>query len=451
MNIQPLVSDPELRRALDMLRAGEAQIMAKSLPAADHEVAEVQRLADETLARVAWSRLAEPGDGMAGALIHAIGAAGSLRLLIEGATARALAAAVASHGEELANASWKAAIDRWLPRLDQRATLDDIARANHAGIRLLIPESAAWPEALNDLGAHAPTVLWLRGDHSYLAERQLAVVGARAVSSYGAHVTAELVDGVCRAGCAVTSGAAYGVDAVAHRTALATGGITIAVLAGGVDRPYPAAHEALLDQIAERGVVCSEMVPGAAPTRWRFLQRNRLIAALSEATLVTEAGVRSGTINTAGHASELGRALGAVPGPVTSAGSAGCHRLIREYGAALVTNVAEACELMGITLEDNMILGAPGAGGVAGHSSGRSSDRSPASSGSAPREPSLHQRVLDALPLRGSHDLDEIVRRAGVSPREAIATLAELELLNKVTVRETHDTGARKWSLVRRQ
>ena len=132
---------------------------------------------------------------------------------------------------------------------------------------------------------------------------------------------------------------------MAHRAALASDGTTIAFLAGGIDRFYPLGHESLLTRIAQTGAVVSELPCGAAPTKWRFLQRNRLIAAASQATVVLEAGIRSGSLNTAGHAAALGRPLGAVPGPVTSPASAGCHRLLREFDAVCVVDADQMAEL----------------------------------------------------------------------------------------------------------
>ena len=148
-------------------------------------------------------------------------------------------------------------------------------------------------------------------------------------------------------GAVIVSGGAYGIDGAAHRAALGVGGATVALLAGGVDRAYPQGHQQLLRTIAASGAVVSEVPCGTAPTKWRFLSRNRIIAALSDATVVIEAGWRSGSLNTAGHAAALGRPLGAVPGPVTSAASAGCHRLLREYDARCVTTAAEVRELWG--------------------------------------------------------------------------------------------------------
>ncbi|MDF2576486.1 MAG: dprA, partial [Agromyces sp.] len=166
--------------------------------------------------------------------------------------------------------------------------------------------------------------------------RSIALVGARAATGYGEHVTMEASAGLVDRGFAIVSGGAYGIDGMAHRAALASRGVTVAFLAGGVDRFYPLGHEALLARIADTGAVVSELPCGSAPTKWRFLQRNRLIAAAADATVVLEAGMRSGSLNTAGHAAALGRPLGAVPGPVTSPASAGCHRLLREFDAVCV-------------------------------------------------------------------------------------------------------------------
>lgn len=394
---------------------------------------DVEQRCTALLARIAWSRLVEPGDGIAGLLIAAVGAETALRLLIDGHSPRTVRGAASAEGVELDEAQIAEALGRWRPRLDRAATVGDIDRALERGMTTAVPGDAAWPLAAFDgLGVHAPLMLWLRGDRGLLLAPSLSVVGARAATAYGVHVTAEIVDGVGRAGLAIVSGAAYGIDATAHRTALATHAPTVAVLAGGADRHYPAAHDSLLERIAREGLVCAEMVPGSAPTKWRFRQRNRIIAALSAATLVTEAGVRSGTLNTAGHAAEMGRVLGAVPGPVTSAASAGCHKLIREYGAALVTDAREACELLGC--DDRLDL--TSLGGV---------------SGTGDRMPPEHERVLDALPLRGRRGLDDLARRAGMDADEVRGALAELELLGLVRRRETPSDAEPMWALLRPQ
>lgn len=384
-------------------------------------------ISDVLFARVVWSRLIEPGDAVAGALIGALGAPSALDMLAATDAQQQLGRAMRESGVVLPPRTLSAAVARWRPRLDRGATLTDLDRALAAGLRLVAPESPLWPSALNDLGAHAPQLLWMRGDATVLAHPSLAVVGARACTGYGTSVTAELADAAGTAGLAIVSGAAYGIDAVAHRAALATGSATIAILAGGADRAYPAAHASLLDRIAEGGAVCSEMVPGAAPTRWRFLQRNRSIAALAGATLVTEAGTRSGSLNTAGHAAELGRSLGAVPGPVTSATSAGCHRLIREYGATLVSNAHELREFLGLGDAASELLSA-----LAG------------------RQSAVHRRVLDALPLRGSRSAEDVALAAGLTVEEVRGVIAELEMLECVA-RAEDAPGGQRWRLLRRE
>lgn len=393
--------------------------------------------AEALLARIAWTRIAEPGDGSAHELVESLGAWEALQLIASGATAAELHAACGKSSADAVETTprgFDAALKRWRPRLDREATRADIALARRKGLRVLLPGDPLWPHPFTDLGRHAPLALWVRGDPRHLTGRALSVVGARAASGYGSDVTSELAAGAALSGATIVSGAAYGIDAVAHRTALHLELPTVAILAGGADRAYPRAHEELLRAVSRHGTVCSEMPPGAAPTRWRFLMRNRLIAALGTATLVTEAGARSGTLNTAGHASQLGRTVGAVPGPVTSAASAGCHRLIREYGAILVTSVPEVLELIGGPAADQF------EGGAAGES------LSPEF-----RQPATHRRFLDALPLRGSRTLRDAAARAGLDPGEAREAVIELELLGNVARDETPEDGEVRWRLLRRE
>lgn len=304
-------------------------------------------------ARAAWSTLIEPGDRVAGRLIGLFGAERALQFLID----RFRADEIVKESEEFVELESDPAqfeedlaegITRWQPRLNSGDALNAVAHAAKLGAFLVTPEQELWPVGLNDLGMHAPLVLWGRGQYSALEkfENSLAIVGARASTGYGEHVTMETVSAIAEAGVAIVSGAAYGIDGMAHRSALAVGGTTMAFLAGGVDRFYPSGHDALLGRIMESGLVLAEAPCGYAPTKWRFLLRNRLIAASSQATVVMEAGWRSGSLNTANHAATLGRPLGVVPGPVTSASSAGCHRLLREYDAVCVTTASEMLELL---------------------------------------------------------------------------------------------------------
>jgi DNA processing protein len=151
----------------------------------------------------------------------------------------------------------------------------------------------------------------------------------------------QIADGLAGKRCTVISGGGYGIDAAAHTSALAAEGVTVAVLACGPDQVYPSGHQDLLKAIGRNGVIVSEYPPGQRPSRRRFLARNRLIAALSAGTVVVEAAVRSGTMVTARHAQQLERPVMAVPGPVTSVQSSGCHQLIRDGVATCVTSAGE--------------------------------------------------------------------------------------------------------------
>ena len=308
----------------------------------------------EEFSRATWSGISEPGDRVAGMLLRHLGAYRALDLLVTKTPASVIVQELLScvpdgdlDQDELTR-DIRDALERWRPRVKSMDALISLKHAAGIGARLLIPTDTYWPTGLGDLADHAPLALWARGEQSRLMDLDysMSIVGARASTGYGEHVTMEAVTGLVEKEIAIVSGAAYGIDGMAHRSALAAGGMTMAFLAGGVDRFYPSGHDALLMRIVDRGVVLSEVPCGFAPTKWRFLQRNRLIAAASQATVVMEAGWRSGSINTANHAVSLVRPLGVVPGPVTSASSAGCHRLLRESTAICVTSVEEMVELM---------------------------------------------------------------------------------------------------------
>lgn len=242
-------------------------------------------------------------------------------------------------------------VDAYAARL---ATFDldaDSKRTRACGARVVIPGDDEWPVPLDDLGERRPLALWVKGPlmvgslGSLGAQPSVAMVGARAASHYGEHVAAEFAADLAGRGWHVVSGGAYGIDAAAHRGALAVGGSTIAVLANGVDEAYPRGNDALLARIGDEGAVVSELPPGRRPTRAGFLSRNRLIAALGRATVVIEAAMRSGSASTVARAIELGREVCGVPGPITSATSAGVHALLRD-GATLVTEPAHVVELL---------------------------------------------------------------------------------------------------------
>ncbi len=366
--------------------------------------------ARERYATVVWCQLIEPGDSVAGRIIAARGPVASLEAVLA--------------GDDLAEVAPKEAAEarkRWLPRLSAATVAESLATASARGVRLVTRADPEWPMQLDDLGAHAPLCLWVRGDASALPRLQasVAIVGARAASHYGDHVARELAAELAGSGIAVVSGGAYGIDGSAHRAALLAGGLTVALLAGGADRAYPAGHTQLIDDVARRGVVVSEVACGSAPTKWRFLQRNRLIAALSAATVVVEAGWRSGSLNTAGHAATLSRPLGAVPGQITSATSAGTHRLIREYGAQCITSADDVRELLGMT------------GGTDAATAARGTYTGDAT------------RVKDAMSTRVWRDAREIARRAGMVADVVEGILGLLGLDGAV------ERGVEGWRLAR--
>lgn len=370
----------------------------------------------ELFARASWTGIAEPGDSAAGELVAALGAEGALSALVEAWPIARIADAVSATGSDLVAAEIHSALARWTPRLKSGVALVALRQAVRFSVRLLVPGDPVWPSGVDDLGPHAPLALWLRGNDTALAatEHSIALVGARAATGYGEHVAMEASAGLVDRGFAIVSGAAYGIDGMAHRAALASSGQTVAFLAGGVDRFYPSGHDALLARIVDSGAVVSELPCGSPPTKWRFLQRNRLIASASQATIVLEAGWRSGSLNTAGHAVSLGRPVGAMPGPVTSAASAGCHRLIREYTATLVTSAAEMAELV-LGTELSAVLD--------------SEERRPAGN-------STRVRLTDALSLRAPRSVDDLAARSGLSVAEVQAELGALHVDGGVAERE---------------
>lgn len=284
-------------------------------------------LSQERYARAAWSRIAEPSDVVAHRLISAVGPVAALEAVVQRS---------------------ESALDRFRPRLAALDVVRDLEIAAKFDARLLVPGDPQWPAGVDDLAA-PPYCLWVRGpaDLAAVTSRSAAVVGARAATAYGETLAADLGAGLAERGFGVVSGAAFGIDAAAHRGVLAVEGSTVAVLAGGVERAYPAAHKNLIDRIAEQGAVVSEVAPGSSPTKSRFLQRNRLIATMTRGTVVVEAGLRSGSRHTAATASDHSRVVLACPGPVTSPASAGCHEMIRSGQAALVTDAADAAEALG--------------------------------------------------------------------------------------------------------
>lgn len=214
-----------------------------------------------------------------------------------------------------------------------------------SGSQFLTPEDVRWPPKLNDLSA-TPIGLIVKGSIEALQLPSLAIVGTRNPTNYGVRVAGDFAAGFVDREWAIVSGGAYGIDAAAHRGALIAEGVTVAVLAAGIDVNYPGGHAQLFAEIAETGALVSEVMPGVRAIPARFLTRNRLIAALSCATLVVEAAFRSGSLRTARDAAELMRPVMAIPGPITSPTSEGCHRLIGERAAEVVTSVPDAVEFV---------------------------------------------------------------------------------------------------------
>lgn len=374
------------------------------------------------LARAYLSRVAEPGDLLLWRLIARVGPIDAARALRAGRVDDQLLAVTAAR------------------RCDADPEGDLAAAARH-GIRLVVPELPEWPHfaftALERAAErmHAalgtttyrrgmsgdpvpPVALWVQGGGVELATvgiRSAALVGSRSSTSYGEHVAAELGYGLASRDVAVVSGGAYGIDAAAHRAALAAQGPTVLVSAGGLDRPYPAANTALYERVVAAGLVVSESPPGCAPHRLRFLTRNRIIAALATGVVVVEAAARSGAINTAGHARILGRPLMAVPGPVTSAMSAGCHGLLRDdvQPALLITSVTDVLAVVG--------------------AAGEGLDFVPTSTTTDLRAEldgleALSRQVFEGLPARRYATPDEIALRSGVGPLEVVRVLPALDL-----------------------
>ena len=325
---------------------------------------------------------------------------------------------------EAADRIRRSAVEPGLARLTEaRRELDcaagDLEILERRGGRLVTPDDDEWPwlafsafdgpPVRDKPQGRPPLVLWVIGPLRLgdIAERAAAIVGTRAASAYGEHVAADLSAGLAEHDVAIVSGGAYGIDGAAHRAALAADGATVAVLAGGVDVLYPAGHSALLHRIGANGLLVTEYPPGVRPARHRFLTRNRLVAALSRTTVVVEAGLRSGAASTAAWARGLGRVVCAVPGPITSAASAGCHVLLQS-GAELVTRCEEIREIIG--------------------RSGEFAEELPRPASPLDGLSDSERLVYEALPGRGARTVDEIAVVSGLPPTRVLGPLALLEI-----------------------
>ncbi|HEX5017468.1 MAG TPA: DNA-processing protein DprA [Actinomycetes bacterium] len=343
-------------------------------------------------ARLRLTQLAEPGDERLGSAVARYGAEAVLAEIVDGGSLPDSLPGTEHYRARLS--------------VDPQRALNQLAEI---GGRFVVPGDGEWPTQLEALGDAAPLGLYVVGaDLRLAAVRSVALVGARAATQYGGVVASELATDLALRGWTVVSGGAYGIDAAAHRGALTAGGTTIAALAFGVDTVYPKGHTELFERIpSEGGVLVAELPPGATPTKPRFLQRNRVIAALTRGTVVVEAQLRSGALNTAAHARRLGRTVMVVPGPVTSANSAGCHRLARaDEPARVVTDAAEIIEEVGLI--------------------GELADQpTPLMRVRDSLDPTS-ERVLEAMPAEGPIDLPGLSVTAGIDPGALSAVLLQL-------------------------
>lgn len=370
---------------------------------------------EDAFARAVLSFVTEPGDQFAGFLVKHLSASALLEFEIgkrpfEEMQSRLLEAAAldeAVHRFKDLGETFLEARQRWSARLNLTDFSKSLNLAQRVSAQLLLPSHETWPTNVNDLEWATPHCLWVRSraDLRQLNQPAIAIVGSRVASNYGQWVTSEIVSDCVTRGLVIVSGGAYGIDAVAHRTAIAQACFNVAFMAGGVDRLYPSGNTQMFEQLIRVGAIIAEQAPGASPTKWRFLQRNRLIAALSSATVIVEAGSRSGALNTVSHAQHLDRAIAAVPGPITSQVSRGCNRLIADAQAQLLSDPSEAA---------NLVLGQSGWFQAELDSLG-----------------SLETRALDAMTSK-AQSADRIAALAGLSAREVAIALGQLKLLGFV-------------------
>ncbi len=396
-------------------------------------------------ARATWSALAESTDAAARYLWLARGPVEALNLALEGSVreiAEVLEEAscdpeverlhVTAAHESMRIRHARQAAERaktvWGARVEEARNV--LERSSERGISLVRPGEAGWTAGLSALGINAPFALWHAGGRAGLGERRaIALVGARGATRYGTGVAYDFAAALAERGVRVVSGGALGIDAAAHSGALAArsvregGGGTVAYLAGGLDDYYPRANAALLARVRGEGGLFSEAPIGARPTRWRFLSRNRLIAAASDATIVVEAAWRSGALSTAAHADALSLPVGAVPGPVTSAESSGCHRLIAERGAQLISRVEDI---------EMMIAGAAGVSATVG-------PEGPAdAAGALPLDVELlgplDRLVFDGIPRFSAIGVRELATQCALDRDQVRTSLARIELLGLAEV-----------------
>ena len=364
------------------------------------------------------SMITEPGDRMAGALARSLGKLALVELLIDGLETRSVVQALQQQSQlDLCRQSFgdlegtlADSRQRWLPRLSKSRLEHLFTQSAALKLQLLTPEDEIWPVGLDDLQDSTPALLFIEGELATLTRlsQAVSIVGSRVASTYGLQVTSSLVRELAQVPRPTVSGGAVGIDAQVHRSSLEQKLPTVAVMAGGMDRKYPSANFKLFKQVTDQGVLLSEMPPGVAPTRWRFLQRNRLIAALTPTTVVIEAGIRSGSIRTANNALELSRELYAVPGSVLSGTSLGTNALIADNKAQIL------CDLK---------FFATGAQSIPNQQI----------------ESSIANRAQDAIRESGFPSLPEVAKLAGLTLSESELALRELTAQDKVI--ENHSSS----------
>ena len=354
---------------------------------------------DDRAARLIISLAGEPGDERVGASVAEFGAIASVEKWLSEKSTSTIAKSI------------KRVIDTCAVESALKAI--DIVQG-----RFITPHDSEWPQSLDDLDVAGPVGLWVCGDSDLaaLCKPAVAIVGARASTAYGERVASDIASHAAQENVTVVSGGAYGIDAAAHRGALAQIGSTVAVLACGVDVAYPAAHQGLLERIKSTGLVISEAPPGAGPHKHRFLTRNRLIAALSQSVVVVEAALRSGALSTSNWAGVLGRPTWGVPGLITSATSAGVHHGIWESGFRIVLDVADPIRELRID---------------------------------APRHDSPAELVIKNALLAGSRNLGEICAYLALNGDEPLADGVHgvLGTLNVMEVRNDIIRNGDRWEL----
>lgn len=396
----------------------------------DLKDSEIEGLSERS-ARAAWSGIAEPADHRVGLLIETFGAVQSLLW----ATRSYSDPGVGELG------AWRLVHERVHLRASQIELDDELRRVEDLGGRIIVPSDSEWPSRLDCLSVGMPHALWVLGNLPAEAQESIAIVGARASTAYGNAIATDFAFDLAAAGCAVISGGAYGIDAAAHRGAMRgankseskeSDGIiescpTVAVLCGGLNNLYPAGNHSMFEQIlAGGGALVSEMPPSFRPARWRFIERNRIIAALADATLIVEASSRSGAIATANRAVELGREVGAVPGPITSAASVGSNRLISD-GATLISSVSEVFTMIGSGF--NVPTDAGGYQGLLFPERTSTGQKTPRA---LTRTDPMQRRTWDALPSSGSMTPEVLASEAGLAIHEIRSGLLGLRALGLV-------------------